>query len=524
LKQLTAFIAGLLLAVAGTLSLAGCAIAPASGKPGVLTMALAEDPDALDPTTSSTYVSRIVFIDMCEKLYDIGPKLNVVPQLASALPKVTDGGKTLTIPLRRDARFNDGTPFNAQAVKITLDRYRKLPTSSRAAELSSVESVEVVNPHTVRLHLYAPSAPLLSLLADRAGMILSPTQLHKLGSKFATDPVCVGPFMYGNRVAGDHITLNKSPYYYNRAKVRLSQIIFKIITDGPVRAENLESGDVDAAERLQPFDVVSIKGNPSIHLLNTPSIGYQAITVNTGNVAGTEKPFKPGKVKTPLAQHPALREAFQDALDLNVINKVAFYGQFIPDCGPTSPVSPWFNRSLQCPARNLAQARKLVRHSGLKTPIPVNMIIEASSESERLGEVIQAMEAQAGFAVKLDPTELTTGLDRADKGQFDTFQVGWSGRTDPDGNLYNEQESKGPLNYGGEDNPTVDHLLKQARIVTNPARRRQLYDRVITILNKDRDIIYLYHERLFTGWRSNVHGIRMYGDGLPRLAFASVSG
>ena len=122
MKQFTVFITGLLLAAAGTLSLAGCATGPASGKPGVLTMALAEDPDALDPTTSSTYVSRIVFIDMCEKLYDIGPKLNVVPQLASALPKVTDGGKTLTIPLRRGARFNDGTPFNAQAVKITLDR------------------------------------------------------------------------------------------------------------------------------------------------------------------------------------------------------------------------------------------------------------------------------------------------------------------------------------------------------------------------------------------------------------------
>jgi peptide/nickel transport system substrate-binding protein len=225
-----------------------------------------------------------------------------------------------------------------------------------------------------------------------------------------------------------------------------------------------------------------------------------------------------------LAQHPALREAFQDALDLKVINKVAFYGQFIPDCGPTSPVSPWFNRNLHCSSRNLAEARKLVRQSGLKTPIPVNMIIEASSESERLGEVIQAMEAQAGFAVKLDPTELTTGLDRADKGQFDTFQIGWSGRVDPDGNLYNLQESKGPLNYGGEDNPTVDRLLKQARVVTTMARRRQLYNRVISILNKDRNTIYLYHERLFTGWRSNVHGIRMYGDGLPRLAFASVSG
>jgi peptide/nickel transport system substrate-binding protein len=513
------------LAVGGVLGLSACAAAgPASGKRGVLTMALAEDPDQLDPTVSSTYVSRIVFVDMCEKLYDVGPKLNIIPQLATALPKVSDHGKTLTIPLRHDARFNDGTPFNAQAVKITLDRYRTLPTSSRSAELSSVKSVQVVDPYTVRLHLNAPSAPLLSLLADRAGMILSPTQLHKLGPKFATDPVCVGPFRYVNRVAGDHITLDKSPYYYDRAKVHLRQIIFKIITDGPVRAENLESGDVDVAERLQPFDVVSIKGNPSIKLLDTPSIGYEAITINTGNVAGTDKPFKPGQVKTPLARHPALREAFQAALDLKVINKVAFYGQFIPNCGPISPVSPWFDRNLHCPARNLALARRLVRQSGVKTPIPVTMMLEASSESERLGEVIQAMEAQAGFAVKLAPTELTTGLDRADKGDFDTFQIGWSGRVDPDGNLFNEQESKGPLNYGGEDNPRVDQLLKQGRAVTDTARRRQIYEKAIALLLADRNIIYLYDDRLFTGWRSNVHGVEMRGDGLPRLAFASVSG
>ena len=506
-------------------ALSGCGSGPASGQPGVLTFALSEDPDPLDPTTSGTFVSRIVYVDMCEKLYDVGPKLQVVPQLATALPRVSKDQKTLTIPLRQGVRFNDGTPFDAQAVKTTLDHYMTYKESSRAGELASVKSVEVVDPHTVRLHLKAPSAPLLSLLADRAGMILSPTQLKKLGAaKFATNPVCVGPFKYTDRVAGDHITLDRSPYYYDRAKVHLKRIIFKIITEGPVRASNLRSGDVDVAERLEPFDVVSIKGDPSIHLQQTTSIGYQGITINSGNTDGTGKPFHPGKVKTPLGEHPALRAAFEAALDRNVINKVVFYNQVKPDCGPISPVSPWYDRSLRCPRRDLAKARALVRQSGVKPPIHVKLLVEASSQTERLGQVIQAMAREAGFAVTVEPSEFTTALDRGDKGDFDAFQVGWSGRLDPDGNLFNLQQSEGPLNYGGEADPAVDKGLAEGRTTTDPAKRRGVYRRVIGTLLRDRNIIYLYHDTLFTGSRSDVHGVEVRADGLPRVAFATVGG
>jgi len=488
-------------------------------------MALSEDPDPLDPTTSGTFVSRIVYVDMCEKLYDIGPKLQIVPQLASALPKVSEDGKTMTIPLRQGVRFNDGTPFNAQAVKTTFEHYITYKESSRAGDLAPVKSVDVVNPSTVRLTLKAPSSPLLSLLADRAGMILSPTQLKKVGAaKFATNPVCVGAFKYTDRVAGDHITLDKSPYYYDRDKVKLKRIIFKIITDGPVRASNLRSGDVDVAERLEPFDVVSIKRDDSIKLLETTSIGYQAITINTGNTEGTGKTFHPGKVKTPLAQHPELREAFEAALDRDVINKVVFYGQVTPDCGPISPVSPWFDKSLRCPGRDLAKARRLVAKSGVKTPIPVKLLLEASSQTERLGQVIQAMAKEAGFAVKVEPSEFTTALDRGDKGDFDTFQIGWSGRVDPDGNLFNLVGSEGPLNYGGEANPKVDKGLADGRTTSDTAKRREIYQRVIRTLLQDRNNIYLYHDKLFTGWRGDVSGVEVRPDGLPRVYFASVGG
>jgi peptide/nickel transport system substrate-binding protein len=503
-------------------ALSGCGSGPASGQPGVLTLALAEDPDPLDPTTSSTFVSRIVYADMCEKLYDVGPRLQIVPQLASALPTLSKDRRAMTIRLRRGIRFNDGTAFDARAVKTTLDRYRTFKESSRAGELASVASVEVVDPSTVRLHLSAPSAPLTSLLADRAGMILSPTQLRRRGDKFATSPVCVGAFRYTDRVAGDHITLDRSSYYYDRGKVRLRRIIFKVITEGPVRASNLRSGDVDVAERLEPFDVVSIKGDPSIALQQTTSIGYQGITINTGNTDGTGKRFRPGRVRTPLARHAELREAFEASLDREVINKVVFYNQVTPDCGPISPVSPWFDRGRHCAPRDLAKARRLVARSGVKAPIPVKLLLPASSQQERLGQVVQAMAREAGFAVKVEPSEFTTALDRGDQGDFDLFQIGWSGRVDPDGNLYNQQQSEGPLNYGGEANPAVDRGLAEGRAETDPARRRAIYRRVVGALLRDRNIIYLYHDTLFTGARNDVAGVEVRPDGLPRLSFASV--
>jgi len=356
-------------------------------------------------------------------------------------------------------------------------------------------------------------------------MILSPTQLKKLGgAKFATNPVCVGAFKYTDRVAGDHITLDKSPFYYDRDKVHLKRIIFKIITDGPVRASNLRSGDVDVAERLEPFDVVSIKGDSSIKLQETISIGYQGITINTGNTRSIEKGFQPGKVKTPLGQHPELREAFEAALDRDVINKVVFYNQVTPDCGPISPVSPWFDKSLKCPGRNLAKARQLVAKSGVKTPIPVKLMLEASSQTERLGQVIQAMAKEAGFAVNIQPSEFTTALDRGDQGDFDAFQIGWSGRVDPDGNLYSQQQSEGATNYGGEANPSVDKGLEEARTTTETDKRREIYKRVISTLGRDRNIIYLYHDKLFTGSRGDVSGVEVRPDGLPRVAFAGVGG
>src|SRR5574341_1584126 len=145
-----------------------------------LVVALNQDPDILDPTLSRTYVGRIIYEHMCEKLYEIDEHLKIFPRLAAAMPTFQDGGKTVTIKLRPGVKFNDGTPMNAEAVRYSIDRHLTMKGSSRRSELELVTAIEVVDPLTVRLRLKAPFSPLVAMLADRAGMPVSPAAANKL--------------------------------------------------------------------------------------------------------------------------------------------------------------------------------------------------------------------------------------------------------------------------------------------------------------------------------------------------------
>ncbi|HEY7602901.1 MAG TPA: ABC transporter substrate-binding protein, partial [Gaiellaceae bacterium] len=158
---------------AGVVAAGASPTAPQIRNGGTLVVGLESDPDALDPTIARTFVGRIVFLHMCEKLYDLDSKLNIVPQLAAALPQISKDKLTYTIKVRSGIRFNDGTPFNGAAVKTTLDRYLTFKGSIRKSEISPISSV-TASGNTVTLHLSVPFSPLTAQLADRAGMILSP--------------------------------------------------------------------------------------------------------------------------------------------------------------------------------------------------------------------------------------------------------------------------------------------------------------------------------------------------------------
>src|SRR5678816_4679639 len=157
-----------------TLTLATMLLAagPAAAQ-SVLRIGLNDDPDALDPTISRAYTGRLVFAALCDKLFDVTPELKIVPQLATGYEWGPDH-KSIVIKLRPGVRFQDGEPFNAEAVKFNIERHQTTPGSFRKSEIAEIQSVEVVNDLTVRFHLSQPLVPLLAALTDRAGMMVSP--------------------------------------------------------------------------------------------------------------------------------------------------------------------------------------------------------------------------------------------------------------------------------------------------------------------------------------------------------------
>ncbi|PWU24695.1 MAG: ABC transporter substrate-binding protein [Candidatus Rokuibacteriota bacterium] len=492
-------------------------VAPADAQKKTLVVALNQDPDLLDPTLSRTYVGRIIYSQMCEKLYDIDEHLRIFPQLAADLPTITDGGKTVTIKLRPGVKFNDGTPMNAEAVRFSLDRHLNLKGSNRHSEIDHINTIDVVDPLTIRLRLKAPFSPLVAALADRAGMPVSPTQVNKLGDKFATAPVCVGPWSFVERVPQDRIVLEKSPHYFDPSQARFDRLVFRIIADDNVRLANLRSGDVDFMHLVVPTDAVSLKKEGRFEVASVTGIGYSGITINLHNKTG-KAPQPPGNLGTPLANDSRVREAFDLSIDREALNQVAWDGQYTPGCTPIAPISPFFDKARKCPTRDVAKAKKLLADAGLGSGYSFEMTIVNDPQQRRVGEVIQGMAKEAGFNVALRPAEFASALNENDAGKHAAFLIGWSGRVDPDANIHQFHTCNGSLNTTLACDENIDALLNKAREVSDQGQRAALYKEAIDkFAFQRRNIIYLYHLNYIVAYPKNLKGYKAVPDGLIRI-------
>lgn len=487
---------------------------------GDLVMGLSAEPDVLDPTRSSSLYTRYVMASMCEKLYDIDADGELVPQLATALPDVSDDGLTVTIPVRDDAVFADGTPFDAAAVAQTLERHLEDPESSRKSELGPISDITAVDPTHVQINYESPFAPITAALADRAGMIMSPEALDALGEDFGDSPVCVGPFKFVRRVPQTEIVVERDPLYYDADEVHLDSITYRIMTDASIRTANLRSGDVQVIDTVSTQDVDALAQESGIRVLQTPSLGYQAVTFNVGNVDGTGQP--PGEVDTPEAQDPRVRQAFSEALDRETLTASVFNGWFDPACSPISPDSPFAtDASNACPPYDPEHARQLLKEAGVEVPVEIDMQITNTPDSLRLGQALQASVAEGGFDLRIVPVEYSTLLDVQDRGDFRMLQLGWSGRVDPAANTQNFLSTGAGNNYSGYSDPEMDALLEQAASGTDMAARAKSFGDVVTKVQEDNPVVYIYRQRNLTAHSTDVVGVQTFADGVVRLARAA---
>ena len=472
-----------------------------------LRIGLQEDPDALDTDQARTFVGRIVFESLCDKLVNITPELEFVPELATSWAWSNEG-KTLTLQLRTDATFHDGTPFDAAAVVANIERSKTLPESRRKSELSSVETVVATGPHEVTFNLTAPDATLIAQLSDRAGMMLSPTAAAAQGLELANNPVCSGPYKFVERIAQDRIVLEKFPGYYDAANYSFDRLIFLPIPDTTVRLANLRSGDLDMLERLAPSDVAAVKGDGSLQFSAATSLGYQGITVNVNNGARSETPF--GKDKR-------VRQALSLAIDREVINQVVFEGVYAAGNQPFPPTSPWYDQTNPVQARDVDAAKALLKEAGLDG-IKMEIQVANNPVQMQLMQVIQSMAAEAGIDISLQATEFATMLKEQSAGNYDATQVGWSGRTDPDGNIHSFMTCAGGLNDSKYCSEEIDALLNKARTSTDMAERKASYDAANAILREELPIIYLYHQTWLWAMSNKIKGFTAYPDGMIRLS------
>src|SRR6202790_2623528 len=343
------------------------------GAQTTLRMGLAEDADVLDPTLARTYVGRIVFAAVCDKLFDIDEKLNIVPQLALSHETSADG-KEVTIKLRPNVKFQDGEPFDAEAAKFSLDRHLTMQGSFRKPELDTLDHVDVVDPLTIKLVLKTPYSPLIAQLTDRSGMMVSPKAAKEAGDKFGLHPVCAGPYKFVERVQQDRMVFEKFADYWNKDSVFIDRVVFLPIVDATVRLANLKSGGLDLIERVLATDIKDVKSDPKIKLSTALELGYGGITIN----------ITADKTKGPLSQSEKVRQALDLSIDREALNQVVFNGEFTPGNQWISPQHPYYQKSFPIRPRDIAKAKALLKESGATLPVSVDFMVPKGAENEAL--------------------------------------------------------------------------------------------------------------------------------------------
>ena len=328
-----------------------------------LHIALRQDLDVMDPTLATTYVGRIVFAGLCDKLFDIDEKLNIVPQLATGYEWADD--KTLVIHLRPGVKFQDGEAMDAGAVKYTFDRYLTMQGSFRKSEISSIDQVEIVDPATVRVVLKSPSGAFLAQLTDRSGMILPPKVAEQEGKDFASHPVCSGPFKFVERVPQDHVTLERFADYWDAKTIHFDRVVYQVFLDSSVRLANLKAGSSDITEYIAPTDADAVKADPKLRLVVSDALGYTGLTNNLDNGARSNNPY---------GKNPLVRQAFNAAIDRAALVQVVYNGMYAPSVQPVSASSPFYDPSLKPPPRDVAKAKALLQQAGVTLPVKIELL------------------------------------------------------------------------------------------------------------------------------------------------------
>lgn len=475
---------------------------PKSNEPKVLNIGMPADPPSMDPLQSTSLYDRQVYQSLYNKLFDIDADGNIIPELVAEYSVSTDG-LTYTFKLREGVKFHDGSDFNAEVVKFNFERMTTDDKSKRKGELKVFESATVVDPYTVEVKLNAPYAPLLGVLTDRSGMMVSKEAVEKYGDEYINNPVGTGPFVFVEKVPGDHVTLKKNENYW-AGEVKLDQVNYRVFTDGSAGVQNLRSGTIDIFTDVPPKEIQTVEGDSNLVMIAKANLGYQGIYLNTTSTSLGDK---------------YLRQAVSAAIDRELFVKALLNGYGSPANSPFAPAHFAHGDSDNSATPDAGHIKGLLTKGGKPDGFSFKLQIGTSPVNEQTGVIIQDMLKKHNIHVELEKVEYGTMLENGNNGNFEALQLGWSGRIDPDGNIYDFVVTGTANNNARINEPELDNILNQARTENDLGKRKALYDQAMAIVHDNSGYVYLYHNYDKFGFSKKVKGYTYIADGLIRPAF-----
>jgi peptide/nickel transport system substrate-binding protein len=476
---------------------------------GTLTAAIDSDIANLDPLKSNLAVDRRIHYNLYDSLVSIDDKLQFQPALAESWD--TSDPKVVVFKLRKGVKFHDGTEFNAEAVKFNIQRILDDKSSPRNSELASVASVEVVDPSTVKLNLKEPFAPLFALLVDRAGMIVSPAAAQKGGADFTRAPIGggTGPFKFVEWRKDERIVLERNPDYWRKDKdggalPYLDRVVFRPIANEETRLANLKTGEIDLNQIAPAKDVEAIKKDSTLIYRQLPSFARGGIWLNTAT-----EPFNT----------KALRQALAYGVDRDEVVKTVFYDLQVAGTGPVAPPHIGYDKSFKLYTYDQAKAKQKLAEGGRPAGYSFKLGITAGSPQQQLyGELLKDQLSKVGIQVELVQQEFTKLVSDTQAGNFQASLIGWSGRIDPDADMFPHFTCGGTFNYGKYCNPEVDKALQEGRSTFDIEKRKAAYQQANRLITDDSPYIFMTNGIATQVSSTKVRNYPLYPDDMMRFA------
>ena len=469
---------------------------PKSG--GTATIALESELRTLDPLDSSLLVEREVFYNVYDALFTIDPSLKI----KAGLVKAWDVSDPLNykFTLESGVKYQDGTAFNGQSVKANIERYKTGATSKRKSDLASVKSVEVTDDTHVIFHLSKPNATLLATLVDRAGMMLSMDAVAKGGQNFSLSPTGAGsgPFQFVEWKRNDHLTLKKNTGYWKAGLPYLDGVTYRAISDVNAILSALKTGDIDIARRIGEKDVASLKTDSNFIYKDIPAIGFNGFELNAG---------------APPFNDQAKRQAVATAVDRYSILKNVFFNIGVVAYGPIPPSSWAFD-----PGEKIYDHADATKAKSMATGFSFTYKTTSDPVQQQLAQLIQSEMAAAGITMQIQTEEFATYQQECQAHQFQACGVSWSGRIDPDGNMYAWWHTGGDFNDSSYSNSQVDTWLDDARVNADQSKRKQDYDNAQKQILQDAIYVFTYFGVSAQISNTKIHGFTLYPDLMIRMA------